>query len=287
LRKLIVAGITLIAAGCSPKSAAPPVGSIYDITATDYAFQAPATVPAGRVAFRLVNKGKVAHELNIAQLKPGVSIDDYLKTIRKNESVRPLIAGPVGVAFARAGEASDALITTEVKEGMTLSVICIFRDSAGAERHYNMGMYTTVKGGAAVANAPVPQPATDTIIATDYAFQYPRDLVAGRHTFVFRNDGKMRHEINIDRLAPGVTLAMLQAAEKAGQDVGPMLDRGIGVLHVYGGESPKGELSFEIEPGREYLIGCYFKDNDKAPEHYSLGMFGSMRGIPKPTATGT
>jgi hypothetical protein len=142
-----------------------------------------------------------------------------------------------------------------------------------------MGMYTTIAGGKAVAVADLPQQATDTIIATEYAFQYPRELTAGRHTFVLKNAGAKRHEINVDLLKKGVTLAQLRAAEMAGEKVDSLFDKGIGVLHVYGGQSPRGQLSFDVEPGREYLIGCYFKEDPKSPEHYSMGMYGSMRGV--------
>jgi hypothetical protein len=27
-------------------------------------------------------------------------------------------------------------------------------------------------------------------------------------------------------------------------------------------------------------VAGYFKDNDKAPEHYDLGMYGSIKGVP-------
>ncbi len=274
----VAAVIALTTACAAPPKA--PAGNIYDVVATDYAFKAPQTVPAGRVSFRFVNNGKVPHELNVAVLKKGVSIDDYVKTVRsRTQSVRPLIEGPAGVLFAEPRQASVSLLSLDVEEGSTLAVICIFSDSAGEPQHYEMGMYTTVAGAKSIADAPVPQQPTDTIIGTDYAFQYPRELVAGRHTFVFKNAGKMRHEVSIELLKKGMTLTQLLEAEKAGKDVESFLDKGIGVMHVYGGQSTKGQLSFEVEPGREYAIACYFQDDDKSPLHYKLGMYGSMQGV--------
>ena len=52
---------------------------------------------------------------------------------------------------------------------------------------------------------PRPAPAVDTIVATDYAFKFPRTLAPGRHRFVFVNAGKQRHEVNFARIRSGAT----------------------------------------------------------------------------------
>ena len=77
-----------------------------EIVALDYAFKAPATVAAGRTTFRFANDGKVAHELNIALLKPGVTI--------------------------------------ELLAGRTYAVICIFKDKPDAKAHFAMGMFSAL-----------------------------------------------------------------------------------------------------------------------------------------------
>ena len=276
---------TLLTA-CSEKTASIPVSETeYEVVGTDYAFQAPKSVQAGRVAFRFVNKGTKRHEMSVVELKEGVTLDQLVKTVRADQTVRPLIEGPVGVTFAEPGKSSPSLLVVQAKPGARLAVICVFRDSAKAPSHIDMGMYAIITVGNTVGTARLPQTATDTIIGTEYALQYPRELAAGKHTIAFRNDGKMRHEVNIDLLAPGVTLERLLAAEKAGENVDSLFADGIGVLHVYGGESPRGELTFDVLPGREYLVACYFKDDDKAPEHYRLGMYGSIRGVEAPKTT--
>jgi hypothetical protein len=145
-----------------------------------------------------------------------------------------------------------------------------------------MGMYTSIPVSKNVVKVSPPPVNEDTVIATEYAFQYPRELTAGPHSIVFRNAGKVRHEINIDMLAKGVTLARFRAVEKTGAKVDSLLDKGVGVLHTYGGQSALGRLTFDVVAGREYLIGCYFKNDEKSPEHYALGMFGSIKGVAKP-----
>ncbi|MEO8577690.1 MAG: hypothetical protein ABI556_13355, partial [Gemmatimonadales bacterium] len=247
--------------------------------------QAPTSVHAGRVAFRFVNKGTKQHEMSVVELKKGVSLDQFAKIVRSKQTIRPLIEGPVGITFADPGKSSPSLVVAWVKPGATLALICLFRDSAEAPSHADMGMYASVVANSAGAVAQLPATSVDTIIATEYALRYPRQLAAGKHTFAFRNDGKMRHEVNVSMLAPGVTLARLLAADKAGEKVDSLFAGDIGVLHVYGGESARGELTFDVLPGREYLVACYFQDDDKAPEHYRLGMYGSIRGLEAPKTT--
>lgn len=52
------------------------------VVGTDYAFQVPATLPAGRTLFALENRGRVDHELILARLKPGVTMQQALETQR-------------------------------------------------------------------------------------------------------------------------------------------------------------------------------------------------------------
>jgi hypothetical protein len=249
------------------------------IVASDYAFSVPARVPAGRTTFRFANNGKVRHELNISLLKPDVSIDKFLATVRADQSVQSLIVGPVGVLFAEPGVRSGSGLTVDLKQGETYAVICIFRDSAEAKRHYDLGMYSVIKVGHSQPVAPLPQTATDSIIATDYAFQYPHTVAPGRHTFLMRNEGKQRHEVNFLLLRKGVTLQRLLETEKSGGTVDSLFDGDLGLLHARGGQSPVGNLTIDMLPDRDYVIACFFKDDPKSPEHYQLGMFGSIHTL--------
>ncbi|MEO8193550.1 MAG: hypothetical protein ABI681_06840 [Gemmatimonadales bacterium] len=259
------------------KSEKAPPGNQVEIIGTDYAFQAPASLPAGRTLFRFANHGKARHELNISLLRPGVSIDTFIETIRTDQTVQPLIEGPVGVLFAEPGGQSASGLAVDLRKGQTYAVICIFRDSTGARRHYDLGMYSTISVGNARPIAPLPQLATDTIVATDYAFRYARMVRPGRHTFLMKNEGKVRHELNFMLLKKGVTLEHVREVEKSGASVDSLFDGDLGLLHGRAGQTPLGQLTIDMLPDREYAIACFFKDDDKSPEHYVLGMFGSIR----------
>lgn len=271
----------MTATGCARPEQPGRVNDV-EIIASDYAFKAPQQVPAGRTTFRFTNNGVRRHELNVSRLKKGVSTEQILTAIRADQSVKSLIEGPVGVLFAEPGGRSPSGLTVDLTPGESYAVICIFRDSAGAKPHYDLGMSTTISVSGGNVVAPASQAATDTIIATDYAYQYPRTLAPGRHTFSMRNEGKQRHELSFSLMKQGVTLARLLEVEKSGAGVDSLFDGDYGLLHARGGEAPVGNLTFDMLPDREYLIACFFQDDEKSPEHYKLGMFGSIR---TPSAT--
>ncbi len=274
MRSLLLLPVAALFGGAAPSS------NVVQIVGTDYAFTAPATVPAGRTTLVFKNAGKHSHEFNIFLLKKGSTIDDFLKLRRADKpQMGVVIEAPVGVIFADPGTTGAAKLVTDLLPGREYGIICIFRDSTGTPAHYDLGMYKVLKTTSAVAVKPVAQK-IDTVIGVDYAFaKFPREISPGAHTISFRNNGKQRHEFNIGLLKAGVTLDSVQAVDKRGGDVNELFDvTGPGaVLWAVAGTSPLGNLQIDFLPGREYLIECAFKDNDKSPEHYKLGMFGSIK----------
>ena len=254
--------------------------NVVEIVGTDYAFTSPATVSAGRTTFVFKNGGKQRHEFNIFLLKKGATIDQFLKARREDKpQIGVTVEGPVGVLFADPGKTGGARLSTNLLPGREYGIICIFRDSTSKPRHYDMGMYKVIKTTAAASN-PVAAPKVDSIIASDYAYpKYAREISPGVHQIAFRNMGKQRHEINISLLKQGVTLDSLTAVDKRGGDVEALFDRtGAGaVLYSVGGTSSLGNLIIDFLPGREYYFECGFQDNEKSPEHFKLGMFGSIK----------
>jgi hypothetical protein len=115
------------------------------------------------------------------------------------------------------------------------------------------------------------------IVALDYALQLPATLLPGRHYLAFVNKGKQRHELSVGLLAKGVTLKNFAKVGQADGDVSRLLDGEFGLLHTLGGSAPAGTLAVDQLPGREYVFECAFQDTEKAPPHFMLGMFGSVR----------
>jgi hypothetical protein len=68
---LAIASLAFLLAACTGPSVPPPV----DITAVNYAYRAPLSVPPGPTRFRLVNAGTVPHEVQLFRFRLGISPD--------------------------------------------------------------------------------------------------------------------------------------------------------------------------------------------------------------------
>lgn len=251
------------------------------IVGLDYAFSVPKAVASGPTVLRFENRGKKFHELNVSLLKPGASAKEYMDSVRAGKPTGDLRESPVGVLFALPGKTSDAGLAIDLKAGRTYVVICIFKDSATAPRHHQLGMSTViVPSGAPVTADHVP---TDTIVGNDYAFtRYPRTLPGGRRRFAFVNQGTVRHEVSFELLRRGVSVKQLIDSLNADGDVDALLDGTFAVLASDAKTRPIGLIDVDLKPGREYVIFCQFTDAPKAKPHFMLGMYGSIKVSPAP-----
>ncbi|HVD61598.1 MAG TPA: hypothetical protein VNC11_12070 [Gemmatimonadaceae bacterium] len=270
---VILVAATITAAAPPPREPARQV----EVIAVDYAFKLPASLPPGLTTFHFRNDSQHPHEFNVFLLKKGATIEEVIKAGKENKSQMQYVDGPVGVLFAGKGKNAKSTLTTNLLPGRVYGIQCIFRDSAKAPRHYELGMYGTIPISGGVVHS-VPHKA-DSVIAVDYAYtKYPHEISPGLHSIAFRNAGKQRHEIGVDVLKLGFTLDSVIAYDKRGADVDPLFEPGgLGVLHSRSGETALGTLDIDFLPGREYVIECSFQDNDKSPPHYMLGMYGSIR----------
>src|SRR5437016_13979349 len=84
----------------APRVAGP---SLITITATDYAFGVPDTIPAGLTTFRLVNQGKELHHANLVRLGEGRTEADFeagLAAAGRSHTPPPIWTGVAGVPTA-------------------------------------------------------------------------------------------------------------------------------------------------------------------------------------------
>jgi hypothetical protein len=116
---------------------------------------------------------------------------------------------------------------------------------------------------------------TIRVVALDYAYQAPTTLPAGLTAFALDNQGKVRHEVAIVRLQPGVTVdSMVHAA--AGPARRALIDF-IGILVAEPSETPLGRILVDLTPGRTYVLFCNFQDAPDKPRHMTMGMFASIQ----------
>lgn len=109
------------------------------VVGLDYAYQAPATLPAGLTAFSFENHGKVRHELAILRLKRGVTLDSLMHVIESPPARRDLTEG-VGLLFAEPGQSPLGRLLVDLTAGRTYVLFCNFQDAPDKLRHMMMGM---------------------------------------------------------------------------------------------------------------------------------------------------
>lgn len=253
---------------------------IVEIVGGDYAFLVPDGIHAGPATFRFVNRGKVRHELSIALLRPGVTVQQLMAARQAKARAGQLIEASVGVLVADGGTRDAAELSTTLLAGRDYVLICERKDSVGAAEHSALGMYNAIHLPSD-ADAPTASLPADTIVATDYAFQLPASLPPGHHAFAFANRGTKRHELKLFLLPRGQTLETFMqehAAWRATRALGGATSSSaLAVLVGGAGVTPRGIIELELEPGREYAFTCDFADSVDAPPHTALGMFGSIR----------
>jgi hypothetical protein len=255
---------------------------IVNVTATDFAFRVPRELAPGPAAFHFVNNGKVPHEFSIVLLKRNVTIDQFIAAARAHQPLSPLYERPVGVLFAKPGTASVSELTTAMLPGRQYAALCTFHDKKDSPQHFEMGMYAALHVSGSSSHAPIassvvqrPGYTVDTITATEYTFKFNSRVRPGHHTFVFRNAGKERHELNMALLNKGITLQKSFDVQKAGGDW-QALQKDVGVLYAAAQTSPLGQIDLDLLPGRDYPIVCTFSKDDKSPPHFALGMLGTI-----------
>lgn len=112
-----------------------------DITAVNYAFQAPASLPAGPTVFRLINLGSVPHEVQLFVFKPGIAADSGRALLRQGRVPDSLSDSSGAVLIAAPRTTAPEQVYIDLQPGRLYALVCEFRDSAKAPRHSQLGMF--------------------------------------------------------------------------------------------------------------------------------------------------
>src|SRR5437867_11275912 len=150
IRRLALASLAW-AIGCSRPASQAAGPSVVTITATDYAFGMPDTIPAGLTTFRLVNQGKELHHASLVRLGAGKSAADFqagLAAAMKSHAPPPswmtFTGGPNAVTLGDTG------VATETSEPGSYVLVCWIPSLDGVP-HVMKGMMHPLTVGPAVA----------------------------------------------------------------------------------------------------------------------------------------
>lgn len=250
-------------------SAAAPAAAIpvVTITATEYAFTAPAQIPAGWTTLRIVSAGKELHHATLIQLEQGHTIEDLAAAIRKPGPL-PTWAVMAGGPNAPSPNRGTAEVTQDLAAGNY--VIACFVPGPDGVPHIAKGMMRALTVTPSTAAAQGVEPKADaTITLSDYSFTLSSPLSAGSHVLRVENHGPQTHEMVMVRLDSG----------KTGQQVANWVDshmKGPPPGTPIGGVTAlaPGDSSFvpvDLTAGN-YALLCFLPDAKDGKEHVAHGM---------------
>jgi hypothetical protein len=265
-RPLCVLGIAACASPQhSVRGTMPPVVTI---TATDFAFGAPDTIPAGLTTFRLLNPGREPHQAVIAGAPDRTFAEIERALVAAEPKILDWLTFPVGAGAVGSGDSS--IVTADIPPGNYL-VLC-YIPSPDGKPHVVKGMYRrlVVVPAAAAGAVRAAEPKADvTVTLSDYAFALSAALTAGTHTIRVENSGPQLHELTIERLEPGKTLADWQQWVAGGMRGTPPAEPAGGVTGPNKGQVAW--LTITLTPGN-YLLNCYVPDVKDGKPHFMHGM---------------
>ena len=241
----------------------PPKANVVRISATDFAYTIPATLPAGIVTIEMTNNGKELHHAIFFRLEGGKHLPDLLQAMGKGE--QPRWAVPVGGPNGPV-PGGTATVTLNLKPG-TYAVLCAIPSSDG-QPHLMKGMAKEVT----VAGTPDPKatmPKADVnLTLKDYDFVFDKPLHAGKQVVQVNVAPGQPHELVLVRMAPGKTAKDFAMWGEHPQ--GPPPGELAGGISPMLGESPA-QFTLDLKPGN-YGLMCFVPDGADQKPHAMHGM---------------
>jgi hypothetical protein len=141
MRKLYaVSAVLLASSACSRQ---PEIHNV-TITAVDYAFQAPATVPAGLTAFSLAEKGKFPHEVQLFQFKKGISADSARRLLGNEKFPIEQLMPSAGILVGFPNAPVQERVLVDLKPGDIYGLRCQFQNTDNSPHHDKIGMFSVL-----------------------------------------------------------------------------------------------------------------------------------------------
>lgn len=275
-------GVMVLAAGCGTEGdaraadsaptaeavSAAPAANVVTITAGDFFFKAPSTVPSGMTTIRLMNQGPDLHHVQLVRLAPGHTIQELLDQVSAGGAVPEWAHEVGGPNTPVPGKQSETTVDLDPGE---YAIVCIIPAADGV-LHLKKGMVVPLSVTAA-SSPGAPEPAADVRMTLyDYGFEFG-EIRAGRRTIRVENRAEQAHEVALIQLAPGKTLQDMMGWFEGGMQ-GPPPGAPIGGTTGL----DKGEVNFvtaDLAPG-EYALICFLPDAGDGKPHF---MHGMMRQI--------
>lgn len=237
--------------------------NVVTFTASDFAFEAPDTIPAGLTTIRLVNRGPELHHAQLIRFNEGKTLADFRQALQAGGPPPAWVEEMGGPNPPAPGEESNA--TQDLEPG-NYAVVC-FVDTPDKVPHVAKGMMKafTVVPSTSTATEPT---ADLTMRLTDYAFTLSDSLEAGMQTIRVENGAQQPHEVFLVQFAPGKTMADLMKWAETYEGPPPGKPMG-GIAAIESGEHAF--FTVTLSPG-DYGLLCFVPDAKDGKPHIAHGM---------------
>jgi len=242
--------------------------NVVNVTATEYSFTAPDSIPAGLTTIHFVDNGKELHHVQLIKFDEGKSVADFAKALKsmKPDGPLPSWAHEVGGVNAPRPGGGEASTTLPIDAG-SYAMVCFIPDANGVP-HIAKGMMRPLTVTPSTGPAATPPKADVTVTLADYSFTLSTPITAGTHTLEIENNGQQPHEIELVRLAPGKSAA--EMAKWVFQQYGPPPGEPLGGVPAIQVGS-HAFITQNFTPGN-YALLCFIPDVKDGKPHAAHGM---------------
>jgi len=241
-----------------------PGANVVIVTVHDYAYDMPASIPAGLTTFVLRNEGTQGHHLQLTRIDAGKTMADVHAALLSNKgepSWMHAVGGPN--APIPGGETNGTLM---LEPGSYVAYCTI--PAADGMSHFTKGMMksiTVTPSSRAVSKLP----ASDIAVSlSDYSFTFSRPPTRGHHVIAVTNTGSQPHELIMSQLAPGKHVTDFDHWIDSPASKPPVRPFG-GTTDFSPGETILIQVDFV--PGR-YSLLCRVRDAHDGKPHSAHGM---------------
>ena len=170
------------------------------VTASDYSFAAPDTIPAGLTELRLLNRGTEMHHAMLIRLAAGKTMADLFAAMQPDVPLPAWAHEAGGPNTPGPGGESNAILRLVAGR---YAMICVIPSSDG-KAHVMKGMAKEIIVTPATSNTSnANMRVNSTMTLSDYAFQLSQPLQVGRQTIRVKNTAGQPHEVVVVKLQPG------------------------------------------------------------------------------------
>lgn len=259
------------AAACAGSGDMPPDSSATSnvppsevtITARDFAFTMPDSVPSGWTKITLVNEGPQLHHAQLVRFDDGKTLADFEAALKAGGPPPTWVHDAGGPNPPPDGGSASTMQNLEPGQ---YAVVC-FVDLPDRVPHIMKGMSKAFVVTPSATTVAEPSSSV-TITIADYSFATSTPLTTGKHTVKVVNNGPQSHEVAFFRLNDGKTVEDFMKFAESYQGAPPGMSVG-GIAGVPPGSNTYFDV--DLTPG-EYILICFVPDAKDGKPHVAHGM---------------